>query len=83
MQNKYDCETYNVLTENLTVKDVVNTIKKYVPDLEINFVKHKIMNQLSYEVSTEKIKETGFFYVGNIDSGVYNTISILKNSQEN
>lgn len=83
MQNKYNCQTYNVLTENLTVKDVINTIKKYVPNLEINFVKHKIMNQLSYEVSTEKIKETGFVYVGNIDSGVKNTISILKNSQEN
>jgi len=82
-ENTFKCETYNVLTENLTVREVVEVIKRYIPKLEINFVDHQIMNQLSYEVSTEKIKNIGFTYKGSIDSGIKKTISMLKKCQEN
>src|SRR6185295_5802301 len=46
----FDGETYNVLTRNFTVEDVVSTIRAFVPDLVVNYVDSPIMNQLSYEV---------------------------------
>lgn len=73
----FDGETYNCLTANMTVKDVIDKISKIIPDLQINYVEHEIMNQLSYEVSSEKIKSKGFEFKGNIDSDIEDTIKLL------
>jgi len=73
----FDGETYNCLTTNMTVKDVVDKISKFIPDLQINYVDHKIMNQLSYEVSSEKIKSKGFEFNGDIDADIEDTIKLL------
>ena len=73
----FDGETYNCLTTNMTVKDVVDKISKFIPDLQIDYVDHKIMNQLSYEVSTEKIKSKGFEFKGDIDADIEETIKLL------
>ena len=47
--NLFDGEIYNVLTENATVHHVVDIIKESVPDLRVEFVDNRIMNQLSYD----------------------------------
>jgi UDP-glucose 4-epimerase len=73
----FNGEIYNVLTSNNTVRDVVDSIKKNVHQVKIEFVKNKIMNQLSYEVSQEKFIQTGFKYEGDLDRGVKETIDIL------
>jgi len=46
----FDGRIYNVLTHNATVRQVVDTIREFVPDVQVAFVDNKIMNQLSYEV---------------------------------
>ncbi len=76
----YDGEIYNVLTHNLTVRNVVDTIQKHVPDLKIGFVDHKIMNQLSYNVACEKFKATGFEPKGSIETGIAETVALLRNA---
>lgn len=76
----YDGEIYNVLTHNLTVRNVVDTIQKHVPDLQIGFVEHKIMNQLSYNVACAKFSATGFEPKGSIETGIAETIALLKNA---
>src|SRR5262249_26310726 len=43
----FDGRVYNVLTLNATVRDIVDTIRQFVPDLEVSFVDSPIMNQLS------------------------------------
>ena len=43
------------MTNNFTVKQVIDVIKKYFENVEIEFVESKIMNQLSYEVFSKKI----------------------------
>ena len=75
----FDGEIYNILTHNFTVREVVETIKEFVPNLTISFIDHQIMNQLSYEVSCEKFKEKGFIFSGNIRNRIDETISILSN----
>ena len=75
-------EIYNVLTNNLTVKEVVNNIKKYINTLEINFVNAEIMNQLSYNVSCNKFCNLGFKTKGSIEDGILETITLLKNANK-
>ena len=77
----YNCEIYNVLTANLTVKTIVDEIKKYIYDLNISFVDAEIMNQLSYEVSNEKLKDIGFSTQGNIGQGIKETLELIKLNQ--
>lgn len=53
-------DIFNVITNNFTVNDILDSIKRIEPNLEISFVDSKIMNQLSYEVSADKIYRLGF-----------------------
>jgi nucleoside-diphosphate-sugar epimerase len=82
IKNKiYDRQVYNVLSANLTVRNVVETIEKSVPDIKVEFVDTRIMNQLSYEVSIEKFKKKGFNPKGDFTKGIRETIEVLKGSQ--
>lgn len=76
----YNGEIYNVLTHNLTVREVITEIQGHVPDLKVDFVDHEIMNQLSYNVSQEKFKALGFQYQGSISAGIRDTVNLLKNA---
>jgi len=80
--NIFDGQIYNVLTQNSTVREVVEIINNFVPNLSIEFVETRIMNQLSYEVLTEKFKSTNFSYTGNLSRGIKETISLLKNANK-
>ncbi|MFA6014049.1 MAG: SDR family oxidoreductase [Gallionellaceae bacterium] len=62
----FDGRVYNVLTLNATVRDILENIRVYVPQLDIQFVDSKIMNQLSYEVVDERIRNTGFLPTGDL-----------------
>jgi UDP-glucose 4-epimerase len=79
-QDLFDGETYNILSGNHTVRDIIKAIQNHINTVEISFVENKIMNQLSYEVSNEKFKNIGFSFYGNINNGIGNTINLLKNS---
>lgn len=76
----YDGEIYNVLTHNLTVKNVIDEIQKHKPSLKIDFVDHKIMNQLSYNVSCAKFEAKGFVAEGSLRQGIKETIALLMNA---
>lgn len=77
-KNLFDGEIYNVLTDNLTVNDIVEMIKAHVPDLNIEFVDTKIMNQLSYEVENNKIKNCGLDLTGSVSTCVQDTLELLR-----
>ena len=76
--NLFDQRVYNVLTENLTVHSIIQHIKQYIPELDIQHVDTKIMNQLSYEVLNQRIKEQGFEFEGSIRGNIAETIELLK-----
>lgn len=77
-KNLFDREIYNVLSQNFTVEEVVNTIKKFVPTLTVNFVDSPIMNQLSYEVDDSKFRKLGFRPMGDLKYGINEKINQLK-----
>lgn len=73
----FDRKLYNVLTANLTVRDIVDTIRRRVPGLKVEFVDAKIMNQLSYEVLDAKFRARGFVPKGSVERGVFDTLDLL------
>ena len=75
----FDGRIYNVLTHNITVRQVVDTVRLFVPNLQVEFVDNKIMNQLSYEVSCARFQAAGFAFQGDLRRGIQETIGLLKN----
>jgi nucleoside-diphosphate-sugar epimerase len=73
----FDGLTYNIVTFNATVRELLDTITAFVPDLEIKFVDTKIMNQLSYTVLSDKFCRRGFEFRGNLLSGVSESLGLL------
>lgn len=73
----FDGQIYNVLTQNTTVRQIVDTIREFKPDLEVTYVDSQIMNQLSYEVSCEKFINQGFSFSGDLYRAVGQTLSLL------
>jgi nucleoside-diphosphate-sugar epimerase len=76
----FDGRIYNVLTQNATVRQIVEIIREFVPQLEVKFVDNEIMNQLSYEVSCERFLSKGFIFTGDLRRGVGETIGLLRNT---
>jgi UDP-glucose 4-epimerase len=74
----FDGRIYNVLTHNSTVHQIVDTIREFVPSLQVSFVDNKIMNQLSYEVSCERFMKHGFVFAGDLRRGIGETIGLLR-----
>ena len=76
-KNIFDGSVYNVLTANHTVNEIITIIKKTVNDLRIELVKVPIMNQLSYEVLDNKIRDEGFINDGSIENAINETLELL------
>lgn len=74
----FDGQTYNVVSANATVRQVVDAIRAHVPDLQISYVDTQIMNQLSYEVIANKIAAKGFTPTGDMARGIEATIKLLR-----
>ena len=74
----FDGRVYNVLTDNLAVHDIIELIRRYIPDPVIQSVDTRIMNQLSYTVLNERFKREGFSPRGDLAKAVGETIGLLK-----
>lgn len=71
-------EVFNVLTENATVRDLVDAIRSFISDAKITFTKSPLLNQLSYYTDDSKIRRLGFRPTGNLRKGIRETIEVLK-----
>ncbi len=78
----FDGRIYNVVTLNATVRDVVDHIRAFVPDLAVEFVESRIMNQLSYDVADTRLAAAGFRPEGDLCRGVKDTIMLLRNANK-
>ncbi|MBI1867927.1 MAG: SDR family oxidoreductase [Methylocystis sp.] len=78
----FDGNIYNVVTDNLTVNDVIEGLRRLMPDVKVAFVDSKIMNQLSYTVSNERLRRLGFEYEGSLTQGIQETVALLRNVRQ-
>jgi len=79
-KNLFDGRIYNVLTQNATVRQIVDIICEFVPEVKVTFIDNRIMNQLSYEVSCERFVNQGFTFAGDLRRGIGETIALLRNA---
>jgi UDP-glucose 4-epimerase len=74
----FDGRIYNVLTLNATVRGIVEALRTAVPNLALDFVDSPIMNQLSYDVSSQRFRDQGFGFTGDLHRGIAETVSLLR-----
>jgi UDP-glucose 4-epimerase len=77
--NVFDNQVYNILTVNATVNEIAETIRSFVPDLQITYVDSRIMNQLSYTVASKKFTSLGFQFKGSLKKEIGDTVALLQN----
>ncbi len=73
----FNNRVYNILSSNNTVKEIFDIIRKTRPDAKYELVESEIMNQLSYKVSNQLVREEGFVFKDKIDDGINETLSLL------
>ena len=71
-------ELYNVLTNNFSIEQIINTIKKY-KKVKIEITKSPLLNQKPYEVSDKKIRQLGFRPRDSLDGGIKSTLAYFSN----
>ena len=76
----FDGGIYNIISSNYMVRDIIDCIRESIPDVKIEMVDSRIMNQLSYNVLSERIRRHGFKCKDSIRTKIRETISLLKNS---
>ena len=76
-KNLFNNNIFNVITNNITLKNLLSIIKKY-KKIKIQLVSNKIMNQLSYEASNKKILNYGFKASGNLNLQIKKTLNLFK-----
>ena len=76
-EDLFDGQIYNVVSSNNTVRDIVESIRDSIPTLKVELVDSEIMNQLSYEVLSEKFIKFGWDPKDKLTSGVLETINLL------
>ena len=75
----FDRRIYNVLTDNLTIAEVLEVLRELVPGLAVQFVDSPIMNQLSYTVRSERFRALGFEFHGRLRAALAETVQLLEN----
>lgn len=76
---KFDNQTYNVLTSNNTVKQILSIIKKLNFKIDIKKTKTPLLNQNSYKVSRKKIEKFNINFSKDIKKDIKETLYLLKN----
>lgn len=65
-----DGRAYNVVGQNARLQDVIDAIVRHFPSVEVGYTEAEQLNQLSYIVSDERIKQEGFETAYTLDQGV-------------
>ena len=73
----FNNDIYNALSENCTVNQIIQKIKKFKKNIKIKFVSSEIMNQLSYHVDKRKLNNEGLILNNKIENDVKDTIKLL------
>ena len=76
-EEQYWNNIYNVASVNIKLKDVIDVIKRIKKDVKLDFVKGPLINQYSYEVSTEKLEKIGFTITNRIEDSIGDIMNSL------
>ena len=77
--NFFNNETFNIFSENLTLKKIIAYFKKYKKTIKIKYEKSKLINQYSYRVSNEKFTRKALLLKSNIYHDIKFTLKMFRN----
>ena len=77
MKKNINNQLYNIVSENLTVKQIIKKIQKH-KKTKIKLVNEKIMNQLSYKTKSVKIQKMGLKLDCKLQEDINMTFKLLK-----
>ena len=77
--NFFNNETFNILSENLTLKKIIGYFKKYNKAIKIKYENSKLVNQYSYRVSNEKFTRKALLLKSNIYHDIKFTLKMFRN----
>ena len=70
-------ETYNVISGNFKLRDIVEIITKCFDNVDINMIETPLLNQFSYNVSDQKIRNTGYISKDSLEMEIEKTRDVL------
>ena len=77
--NFFNNETFNIFSENLTLKKIIGYFKKCKKTIKIKYEKSKLINQYSYRVSNEKFTRKALLLKSNIYHDIKFTLKMFRN----
>ena len=77
--NFFNNETFNILSENLTLKKIIGYFKKYKKTIKIKYGNSKLVNQYSYKISNEKFTRKALLLKSNIYHDINSTLKMFRN----
>lgn len=69
-------ETLDIVTVNLKLIEIIKQIEK-IKKIKKKFIDTKILNQLSYEVESDRLKSLKFKFKGNLFLSIKKTLNVL------
>ena len=70
----FNNETFNVLSENLTLAKIITFFKKYKKGLKIKNTESKLVNQYAYQISNKKFNKRGMVLKSKIENDIKSTL---------
>jgi UDP-glucose 4-epimerase len=77
-KNFFSNEIFNIISEHLTVKQIINLLRKYGKKIKINHVHSQLINQFSYKISNDKFSKKAFTLKSLIKDDIKSTLKIFK-----
>ena len=77
VEHIYPGNPINAVTCNATVNDVIEAIKASGCSVDVTTVQSPLMNDRSYDVSTNRARQFGFKFVGELKSEIASTMRLL------
>jgi UDP-glucose 4-epimerase len=78
-KNIFNNQIYNVLTNNFTVQDILNSIKKNNLSFKVKKTLSKIMNRSTFYVSKKKLENLGLVLDSDLDTDIRETLELFTN----
>ena len=78
-KNFFNNETFNIISQHLTVKEIIGYFKKYKKTIKVKQVKSKLLNQHSYKISNKKFSRRAFTLKSNIRYDIKSTLKMFRN----
>ena len=76
-KNFFSNEIFNIISEHLTVKQIITFLKKYGKKVRVNHIQSQLINQFSYKISNNKFEKKGFVLKSLIKDDIKSTLKIF------